>query len=337
MLARLIIVLYLVLPNFLQAQETQKIIDVHLHINEYPLPYGFCALSGLLGTTDVDGKAICDNPLLPAADKFNLIEKSSQQMQQYNIVKAVVSSREFELVREWSQNSPVSTIPAIQLGELDIEEKYRQQTAMMSEEVATSDDSGSQTDLENLFDIPLLTKLIESGELLCLGEITTQYDGIAPNSKLLQPLYELAIKYDIPVGIHMAGFGAPRPGYVTRFGDPLLLEEILVKYPDLRIYVMHMGFPFVDEMAMIMRRYKNVYVDISAVSWMMPRTVYYQYLEKLINYGLGKRIMFGTDQVWWPEAIGVAVNGIREATFLSNAQKADIFYNNAERFFGLSE
>ncbi len=39
----------------------------------------------------------------------------------------------------------------------------------------------------------------------------------------------------------------------------------------------------------------------------------------------------------WPELIGQAIEAIESAPFLSNAQKHDIFYNNAARFLGLPE
>jgi len=47
--------------------------------------------------------------------------------------------------------------------------------------------------------------------------------------------------------------------------------------------------------------------------------------------------MFGSDQMVWPEAIGMAIDGIESATFLSKEQKRDIFYNNAVRFLRLNE
>lgn len=43
--------------------------------------------------------------------------------------------------------------------------------------------------------------------------------------------------------------------------------------------------------------------------------------------------MFGSDQMVWPEAIGMAVRGIDSATLLTAEEKRDIFYNNAVRFF----
>lgn len=39
--------------------------------------------------------------------------------------------------------------------------------------------------------------------------------------------------------------------------------------------------------------------------------------------------------MYWPEAIGMAVEAIDAAPFLTHADKRDIFYNNAVRFLRL--
>jgi predicted TIM-barrel fold metal-dependent hydrolase len=45
--------------------------------------------------------------------------------------------------------------------------------------------------------------------------------------------------------------------------------------------------------------------------------------------------MFGSDQVVWPEAIGMAIAGIESADFVTEEQKRDIFCRNAARFLRL--
>lgn len=56
--------------------------------------------------------------------------------------------------------------------------------------------------------------------------------------------------------------------------------------------------------------------------------------ELRLQFGV-KRIMFGSDQMVWPEAIDVSIAAINEAPFLSAEQKRDILYNNAARFLRL--
>jgi hypothetical protein len=57
----------------------------------------------------------------------------------------------------------------------------------------------------------------------------------------------------------------------------------------------------------------------------------------LVDAGFQKRIMFGSDQMIWPETIRIAIETVEDAEFLSSEQKRDIFYNNAARFLKLSE
>ncbi len=57
----------------------------------------------------------------------------------------------------------------------------------------------------------------------------------------------------------------------------------------------------------------------------------------MLEAGFGRRIMFGSDQMAWPEAIGMAIDGIESAEFLTEEQKRDIFYNNAARFLRLDK
>jgi hypothetical protein len=47
--------------------------------------------------------------------------------------------------------------------------------------------------------------------------------------------------------------------------------------------------------------------------------------------------MFGSDQMHWPEKIGSGIDAIRQAPFLTEAQKRDILYNNAAHFLRLDE
>ncbi len=79
----------------------------------------------------------------------------------------------------------------------------------------------------------------------------------------------------------------------------------------------------------------RVYVDVAVIDFAWPRAEFHSYLKRLVNAGMGKRIMFGSDQMVWPEAVDVAIEAIEQAEFLSAEQKRDIFYNNAARFLRL--
>jgi hypothetical protein len=45
--------------------------------------------------------------------------------------------------------------------------------------------------------------------------------------------------------------------------------------------------------------------------------------------------MFGSDEMGWPSSVGLAVEAIESAPFLTADDKRNIFYNNAARFLRL--
>jgi predicted TIM-barrel fold metal-dependent hydrolase len=117
----------------------------------------------------------------------------------------------------------------------------------------------------------------------------------------------------------------------------LRLEEVLVRHPELRVYMMHAGYPLLDDLRAVMFAHPQLYVDISMIVYAEPRPAFYRYLQELVDAGYGDRVMFGSDQMIWPGVIEPAIQAIEDATFLSAEQKRDILYNNAARFLRLSE
>ena len=187
----------------------------------------------------------------------------------------------------------------------------------------------------------VLEAAAKRGEIQLFAEVAPQYRGLGPDDPSLEPFYAMAERLDVPVGIHM-GYGAPGgpywiyPRYRAALNNPLLLEEVLVRHPKMRVYVMHAGMPMVDEMIMVMNAHPQVFLDIAADNWGVPRKEFHFILKRLVDAGYGKRIMFGSDQMVWPQAIPVAIAAITEADFLTAQQKRDILYNNAARFLRLT-
>jgi predicted TIM-barrel fold metal-dependent hydrolase len=190
--------------------------------------------------------------------------------------------------------------------------------------------------------IPELRRLVTEGKVTIFAEVAPQYEGMSPADPRLDPYFALAEELDVPVGIHM---GEGPPGgpnvegysrYRVKMGDPLLLEDVLIRHPKLRLYVMHFGSPFVDNMIALLYSYPQVYVDIAQNDWGFPRKHFYSQLRRLIDAGFGKRILFGSDQMIWPQAIDLAIETVQSADFLSDEQKRDIFHDNAARFLRIS-
>ena len=181
-----------------------------------------------------------------------------------------------------------------------------------------------------------LKGLLESGRVQVLGELALQYEAVPIDDPSVEPMLALAHKLDIPVHVHVAGLGGT-PDFPIHLGNPLRIAKVLGKYPGLRIYIENASWPFLEEVTSLMYQYPSVYVDISTILHLTPRPVALRYLKSLIDNGLGKRVMYGSDQMIWPEVIGETIEAIETADFLTEEQKRDILYNNAARFLRLSE
>lgn len=190
-----------------------------------------------------------------------------------------------------------------------------------------------------------LRMLIQDGKLDMLGEVGAQYFGYSPSDPAYYPFYRIAEEEGIPVGIHTgASFpGTPFrccPKFRLKLGNPLLLEDMLVEFPKLKVFMMHAGGagPYSQYALMMMNMYPRLYTDVSILNWMPGMEVVLEsFLRQAKQMGLLDRIFFGTDQMIWPEAIGIAVDRMNSLDFLTAEEKADIFYNNAAEFLGLEE
>lgn len=108
-----------------------------------------------------------------------------------------------------------------------------------------------------------------------------------------------------------------------------------MRHPKARVYVMHAGWPYLDEVVAMLHHCPELYIILAWIDWYLPAPEFYSYLKRLVDAGFGKRIMYGSDQMQWPDAIGVAIERIESAPFLTAAQTRDILYNNVVRFFRL--
>lgn len=280
-------------------QNPPPIIDVHVHVYAEDDRWTYKVPNPVTG-----------QPMTATSEQAHM-QATFSEMQKYNIVKAVVSN-DFQTALRWKAASPDRIIASY----------------------------GFNDPIS--LDLEFLRREYAAGRLEALGEIAAQYEGVAPNDPRMEPIFALAEELDIPVGIHM---GLTQPGatytfspkYRAALSNPLLLEEVLIRHPKLRIYVMHAGWPMSDQMVGLMWAHPQVYVDTGVIDWALPRNEFHSYLCRLVEAGFGKRIMFGSDQMVWPETIGMGIEGIESAACLTAQQKRDIFYNNAVRFFRLEK
>jgi hypothetical protein len=234
------------------------------------------------------------------------LRKTLEAMDRYNIVKGFLSG-DLETVYKWGAAAPNRFIASA----------FIWQVGSPGPEI--------------------LRREYAAGRLAGMGEIATQYSGMAPDHPALEPYFALAEELDVPVHIHTLGIGAHLPGFRSAAGNPLRLEPVLVRHPKLRLYVENAGWPYLGEMIAMMYQYPQLYADLATITWLIPRAAFYDYLRALVRAGLGNRLMFGSDQMRWPNVIPQAIEAIQQAEFLTAEQKRDILYNNAARFLRLEQ
>jgi predicted TIM-barrel fold metal-dependent hydrolase len=272
----------------------------------------------------------CKHPIPAARTDDEVLRDTIAVMKKRNIIGMV--SGEPELLTQWRAAAPDRIIPGIDL-RIGVD--------------ASQAHVAPRTVAE-------LKALYERGMLGVLGEVMVQYEGLTPGDSRLEPYWEFAEANDIPVGISiypgsrfrgndgMATSSRPGDsyagsgGYRARNGSPLPLEDVLVRHPHLRVYIMHAGNPFIADLRAVLFAHPQVYVDISGIVYTEPRAAFYNFLRELVASGYGDRVMFGSDQMVWPGVIEPSIQAIEEAGFLTATQKRDILYNNAARFLRLS-
>jgi predicted TIM-barrel fold metal-dependent hydrolase len=280
------------------AAQRPPIIDMHLHADLPPhdVPAGAPAFCR---------PEPCQGDGPATASHAETLEQTLAAMDRYNIVKAFLSGVDPAIVQQWVDAAPGRFIASpfiLKPGQPDVKS---------------------------------LEQAYAAKRFGGLGEIATQLTGVAPNDPALEPYFALAERLDLPVLIHTEGIGPYLPGFRTAAGNPVLLEEVLVRHPKLRLFVENSGYPYRGEMIAMMYQYPQLYGDVSTISWIVPRTAFYDYLEAFVRAGLGQRLMFGSDQMRWPQKIGKGIEAIEQAPFLTAEQKRDILYNNAARFLRL--
>lgn len=179
-------------------------------------------------------------------------------------------------------------------------------------------------------EVETLRAIYREGRLGVIGEIATP-----PTDPAFDRYAALAEELDVPLGVHSTGFGGS-----TRENHPRLYEPVLARHPKLRLYLMHAGYPWLDETVSLLQRHKTTFADLSMINYNIPREDFHAYLRSLVKAGFANRLMYGSDTGGGPQTadhMEGGIDAIQSADFLTPDQKRAIFYDNAFRFFRLSK
>ncbi len=283
-----------------KTQGQLPVIDMHVHA------FG---KDGEYGVKDFYGNPASENPEM-------LFRETYERFRKYNVVKAIVSGP-LEAVETWKSK----------------DEDNRVIRGIL---ISTPDEGGMNV---NRFE-----DLVKNGKIEVFGEIGALYGGTTLSDPEWQPYLRICEQHDIPVAVHTGvGLAAVADTWTSktrlRLGDPYLIEDVLVRYPKLRIYVCHSGSEWHEHALVMMTLYPQLYSDLGAMLWYQPLDKRYarEFLAKAKQAGCLDRVMFGSDQMFWPHAIEMSIEYLNSLDFLTEKDKRNILYNNAARFLRLKE
>jgi len=252
------------------------------------------------------------------------IQAERAELREYNIVLAVASGPE-DFLDAWEKERPEELI----LGPIFPCIDGKNPVFSRHECFSTG---------EVFPDIAWLEEQYKSGRFGVMGELYNQYAAIPYDDPRMDPYYEMAERLGIPVAVHT--HSAPPltaqqccPDFRIYNGNPLLLENVLVKYPKLKVQIMHANPLAYPEVLDLLLQYPSVRVDVSPFHLAYKRQKFHRLLKEFIDAGLLNRIMFGSDGGRYKQSLAA----YESADFLSERQLEAIFCTNAARFLDRKE
>ncbi len=154
-----------------------------------------------------------------------------------------------------------------------------------------------------------------------------------PGDRMAWPLYEVIDHYRLPAIFHTGhsgmGTGMPAGGGIRlKYGQPILVDDVAVDFPNMKIVLAHPGWPWTDESLSMALHKPNVFIDLSGWSpkYVPPQIVRYA------NSQLGHKFLFGSDFPLIPPDRWIAA--FDEAGFKPELRDP-ILKGNAARLLGL--
>lgn len=174
------------------------------------------------------------------------------------------------------------------------------------------------------------------GELKLSGlKLSPAIQRFMPNDPMMDPIYRICLKYNKPI-LFESGMTWVKNS-PSKYGNPLLLEDVAIAYPELRMCMGHFGWPWVRETAMLVLKYPNLYADTALLYFDSPK----QFLTHTFKTDLGEywidrmlfdRVMFGST---YPRIEQKRMVKAVDALTLRPLQKELVLGGNAVKFLGL--
>ena len=184
--------------------------------------------------------------------------------------------------------------------------------------------------------------------------LTPPYGQYSSDDPEVYPFYEKAMELGVVVQYHHSAQLGPIVLAPFKFINFQSLNNVLINFPDMKVVIEHINYPWYEELFFMMASDHNVYADL-AMTYNRPMTLTWN-LVKAREFGVIDRIMYasdywvagqgvfsndpGNDMKKWIELIKTDINKIAERSGWPKFTQEEIdgiLYKNVARLYGLSE
>lgn len=179
---------------------------------------------------------------------------------------------------------------------------------------------------------------------LCDDDVLDQLeDGVSRGLQGIK-LYPVLARFDARDRKHDAFYAAvrrhglallwhmgatPSPAGDLALSQPLIVDDVARRYPDVKQVIAHLGHPWQRETLVVLRKNRNVYSDLSAL-WARPYDGY-RALVRAQEWGVVDKVLFGSDFPLWTPADAAAQ--LREIGKLSAGNLPGIADDTLDQIF----
>lgn len=121
--------------------------------------------------------------------------------------------------------------------------------------------------------------------------------GVPASDALYYPLYAECQERGVPVSIHVGvHFSRAQP---LSLGNPVTLDEVACRFPELKLVAMHGGWPWVLEAIAVARRHPTVYLEYAGVApkYLAVSGSGWEPVMQFCNSVLQDQVLYASD---WP-------------------------------------
>lgn len=134
--------------------------------------------------------------------------------------------------------------------------------------------------------------------------LTPPYGHYRSNDRRVYPFYEKAVELDAVVQYHHSAQTGPAILAPLQYADVSLLSQVSVDFPEMKIVVEHLGYPWTEMLLTLMVCNPNIYADL-AMMYDRPTVLTWD-LVMAKEYGVIDRITYASD--YWCAGQGVFSN-----------------------------